>query len=233
MNSPELIIIDLDDTLYSYAGAHEPAIEKLHNFLSNALNLPITEVSKKLAEARISVKERLGEQASAHSRLLYLADFFRIIKRPVKPSFLLEAESIYWREYFVNMKVFYGAVDFLINARLLGCRIVLVTDLNLNIQLRKLLWLQLDQVFDHVISSEETSGDKPTGQPERFLQKYLDELNFPITASIWTIGDKDHDNLLQDRSVFFKKITEGKIRQNANKSYEFSNFTDLFNLMSN
>ena len=225
--NPKIAIFDLDDTLYSYNASHTHAQSELSNFLSKSLNISFPDVEKGLSEARDKVKSRVADQGSSHSRLLYISEYLRGTIGSSKPNLVLQAEQLYWQKYFIQMKLYDGVVELLTNLRLHGCKLILVTDLTLQIQLKKLVWLRLDSFFDIVIASEETAGDKHTGYPEELLNT----LSSPVDQPVWTIGDKSHDHLWKDQSIFFNKTESGKLRQQDDKIFEFSDFRDLVALL--
>jgi FMN phosphatase YigB (HAD superfamily) len=220
---PQLVVIDLDDTLYDYTLANKAGERALNQFIANVLNQRSDDVAVELSKARSILKSRLGEVASSHSRLLYVREFLNLNEIQIHASFALECEQVFWREYLNFSKLYTSAHDFLSYLRLRKTRMILATDLTTSIQLRKLAWLGLDKMFDLIITSEEAGGDKSTGCPEDLLQTLLN----PLPTTIWSIGDKDTDHLFKKDSQFFKKVSAGPLRQTDSNRYEFSNYGDL------
>lgn len=225
---PELVIFDLDNTLYEYKTANSSGEVALHNFLSLNLKISEREVENMLKESRLRVKERLGDTAHSHSRLLYVRDFLVQNKFYMPATFALECEQVFWREYLKNSSLFPGVKQFLVFLRLSKTNLVLVTDLSSQIQLRKLAWLGLDKSFDLIITSEEAGGDKVTGLPEQLLR------NFAAPATeIWSIGDSNWDHLFPEESKFFQKVPAGRVRETERNKFEFSNFEELIEKIEN
>lgn len=222
---PQLVIIDLDDTLYDYSIANRAGEKALNEFIATTLNQNVDEIAAELAKARITLKFRLGEVAASHSRLLYVREFLNSNHIQIYASFALECEQVFWREYLHSSSLYPGVLDFLTYLRLRKTQLVLVTDLTTSIQLRKLAWFGLDKLFDLVITSEEAGGDKKSGLPEDLLNRFL----MPTPQIIWSIGDKDWDHLFKDNSTFFKKVSTGSVRLTTLDNYEFESFTDLLN----
>ena len=106
--------------------------------------------------------------------------------------------------------------------RLAKTRLVLLTDLSLQIQLRKLAWLGLDKTFELIITSEEAGGDKKTGLPEALLREYV----LPVEDT-WSVGDKDWDHIFPGESKFFKKMPSGKVDEKSQNKFEFGSFEEL------
>jgi putative hydrolase of the HAD superfamily len=219
---PELAIFDLDNTLYDYEIANASGQAALNGFLSQHLGRTEIEMSQLLEESRQRVKGRLGSTASSHSRLLYTRDLLVQLKIHTNAAFALECEQVFWREYLTKMQLFPGVDELFSVLRLAKTRLVLVTDLSSQIQLRKLAWLGLDKTFEVIVTSEEAGGDKKTGLPEAFLK----ELVSPVDET-WSVGDQDWDNIFPDESKFFKKVSSGKLQSLEGNSYQFSDFSEL------
>jgi FMN phosphatase YigB (HAD superfamily) len=122
-----------------------------------------------------------------------------------------------------KMVLFQGVEEFINYLRLSRSKLVLVTDLSTQIQIRKLAWLGLEKAFDIIVTSEEAGGDKETGKPETMLRRFV----APAAGKTWTIGDKDWDHLFSDESTFFKKTTSGKLKERSEFQFEFSDFKEL------
>ena len=69
---PKAIIFDTDNTLYSYAPANELALKSVFTKAEILLDINRKLFEEKFKEARIEVKNRINNQASSHSRLLYI-----------------------------------------------------------------------------------------------------------------------------------------------------------------
>ena len=220
---PQLAIVDLDHTLYDYSHANKAGEKALNAYIASALNQKSEVVAAGLSKARLSLKSRLSDTASSHSRLLYVREFLNSNQIQIHTSFALECEQVFWREYLNHSLLYPGVQDFLTYLRLRKTQLVLVTDLTTNIQLRKLAWFGLDKVFDLVITSEEAGGDKKSGLPEDLLRALLET----IPKATWCIGDKEWDHLFRNDSYFFKKVSSGKFNTLASGHYEFESFIDL------
>ncbi len=220
---PDLVILDLDNTLYDYEVANTAGENALINFLNQNLKISNSELIARFIDSRKSVKSTLGLTAASHSRLLYVREILNSIDLNVHATFALECEQVFWRSYMDKMVLFEGVEEFINYLRLSRSRLVLVTDLSTQIQIRKLAWLGLEKAFDKIITSEEAGGDKETGKPEAMLRRFVS----PIPGKTWAIGDKNWDHLFSDESTFFKKTTSGKLKERSGSSYEFSDFREL------
>jgi len=223
LNLPELVIFDLDNTLYDYESANSAGENALINFLHENLKISNAEIKNQLINSRKNVKGTLGATASSHSRLIYIREFLNSNDLNVYATFALECEQVFWRSYMEKMVLFEGVEEFVNYLRLSRSKLVLVTDLSTQIQIRKLAWLGLEKAFELIITSEEAGGDKETGKPEAMLRRFV----APVAGKTWAIGDKDWDHLFSTHSTFFRKITSGKLMQKSEFQFEFSDFREL------
>jgi FMN phosphatase YigB (HAD superfamily) len=214
------MFLDLDNTLYDYKSAHLPAQSELVAYFSRQLKMKKQTVSTSLDVARLAVKKRLGTTASSHSRLVYVSDFLRNIDCQGHVEMSLAAESLYWNVFLKNMHAFRGAHDFLLASRESGYTNVLVTDLTAAIQRRKLRHLEMDMLFEVVVTSEESGGDKASGLPEKFLANFLG------AVSGICVGDSDHDYLFKDATSFYRKRATPSVFPPKNMK-EFKEFSKL------
>jgi len=225
-NKPSLVIFDLDGTLYDYEENHERGLSALEQFLSNELKIDASLVKFGLNTARTNVKNRLGPVASSHKRLLYIREFLLTNNKSPNFEISLQGEEIYWSAYLEKAVLFPNAQEFIELLKLSEVSLALVTDLNSEIQFRKIVWFQLENAFDFVITSEEAGGDKITGKPEQFLSS----LFRPLPENVWCVGDQDYDHLFKPNSSFFLKTMTGDEKTTANNSQTFSNYQDLIDL---
>lgn len=187
---PTLVVLDLDNTLYEYGRAHLAARRELIRYLSSELKLPTSRVGAALDVARLRVKDRLGDVASSHSRLLYVHEAYRHLGFRVEPKVILRSEQIYWSVFLGHMTLFDGVIDFLAALRRVGSRIVIVTDLTSQIQFRKIVRLGLEGWIDEVITSEFLGVDKD--HPDGF-KRVFSLLDISNESCVWFIGDESSD----------------------------------------
>jgi putative hydrolase of the HAD superfamily len=223
LNLPELVIFDLDNTLYDYESANSAGENALINFLHENLKISNVEIKNQLIHSRKNVKDALGNTASSHSRLMYIREFLNSNDLNVHATFALECEQVFWRSYMERMVLFEGVEELVNYLRLSRSKLVLVTDLSTQIQIRKLAWLGLEKTFELIITSEEAGGDKETGKPEAMLRRFVT----PVVGKTWAIGDKDWDHLFSTDSTFLRKTTSGKMKRKSESLYEFSDFREL------
>lgn len=190
LKKPDLIVFDLDNTLYEYEPCNKAGELAFVVFAAETFGISKRIVRRYLDIARANVKSRVMG-ASSHERVLYFAEFLAIFNSVNDPRFILEAESYYWSHYFSKMQLAPFVREVLIKARLNGTTVALVTNLTTSIQYRKLVNLGIDNLFDEIVTSQETSGEKETYEPFALLTKRLEKMrNFD---NVWFVGDTNFD----------------------------------------
>ena len=228
-NLPDAILFDLDNTLYPYHHPHEKAQAALRAKVVSALSIHVETFDQAYAEAREQVKTSLKSSASSHSRLLYCQRMLEILGLGSQPLMALDFEQTYWRTFLTHAVLFEDVKELLDDSRLLGIPTAIVTDLTSQIQLRKLIYFELDHYFDYIVTSEETGADKPD---ERMFKLALEKIK-PVGSRIWMVGDNPVKDILGAKqsinAITFQKIHSGvevNTREHA-ADFMFRNFSQI------
>jgi FMN phosphatase YigB (HAD superfamily) len=227
---PELVVFDLDNTFYDYQSAHKVAFKSLLEKLESNFNSDSNQVLDTYEKARSNVKFRLGKTASSHSRLLYLSEYFSLLKVKFDTSEILQLEANYWNVFLTQITLFPESITFLDKLCSLGIDCALVTDLTSEIQFKKLKSLGLLSKFQYVVTSEEAGGDKSTLLPWKLLDERIDITRF---STIWYIGDSRHDlnpSMRRSQDIGFLKTHQELIAINDGE-FHFNSFAELSNLI--
>jgi HAD superfamily hydrolase (TIGR01549 family) len=182
---PEAVIFDTDNTLYPYEPAHKAATESVVKKAINIFGVSESEFTQALESSRSEVKNRLGNTAGSHSRLLYFQKTIEHLGMGTRILTTLDLEQTYWRTFLANTKLFPGVIEFLQLLKNKGIKTANITDLTAQIQFRKMVYFGLDEYFDYVVTSEEAGSDKPDSRPFKIALK---KLNIPANK-IWMVGD--------------------------------------------
>jgi putative hydrolase of the HAD superfamily len=184
---PTAVLLDLDNTLYEYAPAHEAALEAVRVKSQQLLGVGRAEFDVLFERAKADVKARLGSVASSHSRLLYFQRLIELIGLKTQPLLTLDLEQTYWRSFLAKAQLVEGVHEFLDELQLCGVPRALVTDLTAQIQFRKLIFFKLEESFDFIVTSEEAGVEKPDITPFRVA---IEKLGLKDSArGLWVIGD--------------------------------------------
>jgi putative hydrolase of the HAD superfamily len=185
LRTPQAVIFDTDNTLYSYDYPHARATAAVEEKAMRLLGVDAASIRQAFARARDEVKRQLGPTASSHSRLLYFQRGIELLGRKTQLVMTLDLEQTYWRTFLSHCELFPGVRDFLLALRGRGIHTAVITDLTSQIQFRKIIYFGLDDCFDYVVTSEEAGADKPQEAPFKLM---IDKLGI-APEHIWMIGD--------------------------------------------
>ena len=230
---PEAVIFDTDNTLYPYTPAHSAATKAVEEKVEKTLGINKMLFREAFSQARMEIKERLGDVASSHSRLLYIQTAIEKLDLGTRILLTLDLEQTYWRTFLTNCKLFPGVLDFIQLLKSQGIATANITDLTAQIQFRKLVYFGLDEFFDYVVTSEEAGRDKPDRSPfEVAFNKLKSE-----PKNIWMIGDNPSSDMVGAHNAGMVKIQkihlgvsigDGK----AKPHLSFENYRELNELIS-
>jgi HAD superfamily hydrolase (TIGR01509 family) len=160
MQQYRAILLDLDDTLYSYDTAHQAGMNALYEYVVPRFCQQKTEAEAAFKQAREQVHKRLHATAAMHHRLLYMQGLCEILN--INPFIhASEFTEVYWSHFLNAMTLYPNAREFLKKWRSKGNKILLLTDLVADIQFRKIIRLQLQDDVDFMVTSEEAGHEKP------------------------------------------------------------------------
>lgn len=149
------LLLDIDNTLYSYDPAHRAGLAAAFGYLRAHTSLDLEPHFK---AARRQVNERLAETAASHNRMLYFQGMCeRLGLNSMRHAH--KAYAAYWDAFLDAMRLDEGVLDLLkAHDHLPVC---LVTDLTAHIQFRKVERLGLAEFADFMVTSEEAGREKP------------------------------------------------------------------------
>ena len=184
------LLLDLDNTVYAYAPCHAAGLAAAHKLASGRFDAwwDAEPFAAAYHAARREVKARLGEQAAAHSRLLYFKQMLETSHGRTDASWALALDAAYWDHYFQHMELDPGCLDALSAFRAAGLRLAWVSDMLTEPQLVKVLALGLGNVVEFLITSEEAGAEKPDPAG---VDLALARLGVPA-AEAWLVGDSLH-----------------------------------------
>ena len=104
LKNVKAVLIDLDDTLYSYKTAHDFAIQVIHNMFLSFHKVSLQNFKKQIDDVWAAIYEEMGSVPIAHNRMIV---FQRLAeKNKIERPYLL-AERLY-HAYF---NAFFRALD--------------------------------------------------------------------------------------------------------------------------
>ena len=206
LKKPKLILFDTDNTLYDYIPANKAAEEAVFIKANSLIGIKRKKFFEFYLKAKSEVKKNLSNTASSHSRLLYFQRMIELLGFNAQLLFALDLEQTFWRTFLANAKLFPNVKETLIYLKSHRIKIGVVTDLTSHIQLRKLTYFGLEEIFDVVVTSEEVGHDKPD-KKNFFLA--MKKLNLPNSCDFWMIGDNPKADIYGAKrigGITFQKI---------------------------
>lgn len=182
---PDIISIDLDNTMYSYNPCHTAAMSAVSAELRNRFDLSETDWQPAYVSSREDTKVRLGRVASSHSRLIYFKGMLENLGMPTQLELALQLEGLYWGAFIRNMRIADNLDQFLAVAREHGIPVVVVTDLTTGVQIKKIHKLGIADMISGLVSSEDVGADKPS----TLFKEYINQQLGLDGHHWWVIGD--------------------------------------------
>lgn len=157
----DLILLDLDNTLYDYHVCHNYAMEIFALEFAHLFSINIVEVNKLYKAARQQVHIRHHGTAVSHSRLFYIQNMVEKINNNTSTETIISLYNLYWDSFLNKMKLFDDAILFLQRCMELKLPIVLVTDMTTEVQFKKIKKLGIEKHLLYIVTSEEAGIEKP------------------------------------------------------------------------
>jgi len=231
---PDAVLFDTDNTLYNYLPAHKVAINEVLNKAFKIFAISKVDFNNALFEAKKEIKDRLGNTASSHNRLLYFQVTLEKLGLNSQIMFALDLEQTYWRTFLNASSLFPNVKELLGDLRKLEIPTAIVTDLTAQIQFRKIVYFELDKLFDYIVTSEESGYDKPNPSSFKLAIKKMQ----PKGSKIWMIGDNYITDIKGSRdaidAIAIQKKHKGVIIESKKHKPDciFENYSELRSLIN-
>jgi len=231
INPPKAIIFDTDNTLYPYSRSHNAAIKSVAIKASIILDIDEKLFKKTYIFSRNEIKKQLENTASSHSKLLQFQRTIENLGLGTKIFLSLDLEQTYWREFLSNSYLNPGIRELLIFLKKNQIQTANITDLTSQIQFRKIIYFNLDNLFDYVVTSEEAGVDKPNKLPFLIALKKLQ-----IEAKdVWMVGDNFECDIIGAQGLHITSLLYNSKFKTERMYMEpdiiFDNYYDLLNLI--
>ena len=160
------LLIDIDDTLYSYHLAHNIAIDQCAIKFKEKLPFQknIDEESFKIIyrDCRNKVTERLNSNGSCRSRLLAFQLLFESLGT-LNPldcyKYSLDFEDYYWSILIENIERNEQMYAFVQRCLFQGFKVCAISDMQMSFQIRKMIKMDYKDIL--LVTSEEVGIEKP------------------------------------------------------------------------
>ena len=222
------IIMDIDNTIYNYDYCHQNSINLIFNEIKNKYSIPYDIVCKQYEQSKININKYLKNTASSHNKLLQLQNLLECLNI-FKIDYLNYLSNLYYDLFFQNMHVEDGLINFLnINS---NKKILFLTDMTIDIQIKKLINLNIFSSNISIVTSEEFGIEKPS----ILLYNYAINKLKLLPNEICTIGDNYEKDIepsldLNLTAYWYNKYNSNKIKIiNNNKCFIINDYNQLNN----
>lgn len=154
------VIFDVDNTLYSYTKAHEPAFAALADYAEKEFGWSREVFGDLHRQTEQDLRSYMGDVAALHNRCIRYQVMLERQSLPLHPH-VLKMDSLYWETLLEAAVPSRGAQEAIRMLKEQGIRIGVGTDMTARMQLRKLEVLELLADMDFLVSSEEAGAEKP------------------------------------------------------------------------
>lgn len=193
LNNVKGVLLDLDNTLYSYDICHMAAIQECYSRYKNNISpsLSFTDFHNIYRQKRDLVTKRLSPSGACRSRMFAFQAMFEEIKLEKGFEIAQQYDEVYWDTLISKISLEQDASIFLQQCKDLEIDICIVTDMIANIQIKKLQKLGIVSNIKYLVTSEEVGAEKPD---PRMFQACLNKLNLSPQEVIM-IGDSENKDI--------------------------------------
>lgn len=194
LSSVKGVLIDIDDTLYSYQRSHSHAIKACFTHFSNDFpnRMTFENFEANYRDKRNTVTQRLSPQGCCRSRLFAFQALFEELQVLHAFNWALKYEALYWEHLIDEIKIDEKALMFLQRCLTAKIPICAVSDMQAHFQVKKLQKLKIDHLISYMVTSEEAGIEKPA--PEVF-RLALSKLKLK-SHEVIMIGDSQEKDIM-------------------------------------
>lgn len=160
------VLFDLDDTLYGdFDVCDKLGLQAAGRYAEKATGIPAAKAAEAMHGGRLQLRETSRDEPESHDRVLFAKLGLEALG--INPIPHAEAmHEAYWDAVLGHMEIREGVLHLLTRLKAAGVPVGICTNMNADIQMRKLCRLGLADVCGNLITSEEAGRDKP--HPEIF-----------------------------------------------------------------
>ncbi len=199
------ILLDLDDTLINTSKLYREALPRVYKVFITRTKLKeitFTEFEKMYLTARTLTRIQTPIGAPAHNRAIYFQKLVENIDYQTDIDLIYEMYKIYYDYIYKHASVLPGVEDFLKKLKQQKKTIIIVSDGNAHVRIKKLKSLHIANYVDYIVSSEESGFEKP--HPASFLLALHKARSMPERAVM--VGNNPRGDILGAKLLGIKSI---------------------------
>ncbi|GAB3938472.1 HAD family hydrolase [Mucilaginibacter myungsuensis] len=157
----DLVLLDLDNTLYHYHSCHSVALNMLCRQFADEQGVGYEQAIDLYNASRRTVHHTNLGTAASHSRFFYVQYMVESVLGRTDTELILKYYNSYWSTFIAEMELLDGALLFLQGCREKNIPVVLVTDMTAEVQFLKIRHLGIGEYLTYMVTSEEAGVEKP------------------------------------------------------------------------
>ncbi len=159
-------LIDLDDTLTETKPLYKSALKVCREVFNQSTKLDYSykKFHDLYMKARAETKALVPSSAAKHNRAIYFQRLLENLEIDTDFDLVFQLYETYYDHVYHNMKLYPNAERLLKWFKKKKKTIVIVSDGNTHVRLRKIHALGISKYIDYLVSSEEVGIDKPGSQ---------------------------------------------------------------------
>lgn len=222
----EVILFDLDNTLYDYDYTHNIALNSVFLYIKEKNDIDIDNLEKEYNIIKVQLKNDILKTGSCHSRIIYFKNL--IINLYLKNIDAIELDDLYWKSFYNNMKLYNNISELLILFKKNNIKLGLITNFTTKHQLQKLKFLNIYHYFDHILTSEEVLMEKPNSL---LFLTILNKFNC-LSQNALMIGDSYDEDIVPALKLGINAIHISKEKIKNNNYIALENTTKLYHFFN-
>lgn len=160
-------LIDLDDTICNSTPLHEKALQSSLEIFnsSTGLNWSFEKFKDRYNQIKKEIEISVPSPTASHNRALYFQRLVETLDNKADYDLAYVLYQTYYNYIHLNLRLYPQAETLLIWLKETGRKVVVVSDGNAHVRLKKINALRISKYIDYVVSSEEAGISKPAMQP--------------------------------------------------------------------
>lgn len=155
------LLIDLDDTIIKTHTAYEPTFEYIYDVLSDRFKISPEVLEEAFEKEKKELQTELKDSLAIHNRLIIFQNVLDGLDMEYSLEQISDVNDLFWNTFISNTTLFEGAEETLKKLKENGVKIVIVSDGEVDIRIKKIEGAGLTEYIDNMVCSEEIGMEKP------------------------------------------------------------------------
>ena len=219
------ILIDLDDTLINSKRLYQEVLPQVYDVFikKTKLNMSYRQFEKLYKKIKLLTKTQVPAGAPSHNRAIYFQKLVETIDYDFDIELIYSMYDTFYKYIYKNAEVIPGAKNFLKWAKESGFTIIIVSDGNAHVRIKKLKALDIARYIDYLVCSEESGFEKP--HPASFLLALNKAKTTPQKAIM--IGNSAKRDIRGAKLLGIKTVQITKILEASDEAIDDTTRADL------